>query len=311
MAWGAVAGSVIGGVIAADAASSASDAQVSASNNALGVTQAQYNQNRADNTPYRQTGVNALNRMLAAMGLPQQQQSQTIGANGQPVQASVQQATDYATLRNELKGQYQNNTPDQAEGVATGPTYDEASLNQAIQQEAAKRSAANSAATAQPAAAATTQPTDMASLMGMDPGYQFRQSEGQKGVERSAAARGGLFSGRAAKDLTRFNQGIASSEFGNAWNRLAGLAGVGQQATNQDMAQSTSFANNASNLITGAGNARASGYVGSANAINSGIGNGISQYQNAQYVNALRNNKSTPTATYAPYQYGGSYNPDN
>lgn len=296
MAWGAVAGSVVGGLIAANAASDASEAQVGASRDALGVTQAQYNQNRADNTPYRQTGVNALNRMLAAMGLPTQQQAPTLASNGLP-QASAQQALDYQSIRNGLQDKYLiPGTGPQAEAELRTQQYDEAGLAQAIQAEVSKRTAANAAATAQPAAA-PAQPTDMASLMGMDPGYQFRQSEGAKGVERSAAARGGLFSGRAAKDLTRFNQGLASSEFGSAWNRLAGLAGIGQTATNNDMAQSTNFANSASNLITGSGNARASGYVGSANAINSGIGNGATQYQRAQYINALRTPESTPATT--------------
>jgi len=308
MPWVAVIGSLAGAAIAADSASNAADAQQQASGQALGVTQAQYNQNRADNTPYRQTGVNALNRMLAAMGLPTQQQAPTLGSNGLP-QATAQQSVDYQTIRQGLQDKYAiPGTGAQAEGVDQGQRYDEAGLAQAIQAEVSKRNAANEAATAQPVAQ-TAQPTDMASLMGMDPGYQFRQSEGAKGVERSAAARGGLFSGRAAKDLTRFNQGLASSEFGNAWNRLSGLAGIGQNATNSDMAQSTNFANSSANLITGSGNARASGYVGAGNAINSGIGNGISQYQNAQYLNALR--QPTTSQTYAPYQYGGSYNPEN
>ena len=38
------------------------------------------------------------------------------------------------------------------------------------------------------------------------PGYAFRQQEGQKAIERSAAARGGALSGRALKETERFSQ---------------------------------------------------------------------------------------------------------
>jgi hypothetical protein len=54
-----------------------------------------------------------------------------------------------------------------------------------------------------------------------DPGYEFRRSEGGRGIEQSAAARGGLLSGAAAKELTRFNQDTASDEFDRAHGRWA------------------------------------------------------------------------------------------
>lgn len=84
-----------------------------------------------------------------------------------------------------------------------------------------------------------------------DPGYQFRLQEGQKAMDRSAAARGNLLSGGQAKALTQYNQGMASQEYGNAFNRamqrhsvesarkgdefnrLATMAGVGQTASQQ------------------------------------------------------------------------------
>ena len=52
-----------------------------------------------------------------------------------------------------------------------------------------------------------------------DPGYAFRLSEGQKALERQAAARGGLISGSALKAASRFGQGLASEEFQNAFAR--------------------------------------------------------------------------------------------
>lgn len=116
-----------------------------------------------------------------------------------------------------------------------------------------------------------------------DPGYQFRLSEGMKGLERAAASRGGLLSGRAYKGLMDYGQGLASQEYGNAFNRfqtnrsnklnpLQALAGTGQSATNQVSAAGQNYASGAGSAIMGGGNARASGYVGGANAINDSIG---------------------------------------
>lgn len=52
-----------------------------------------------------------------------------------------------------------------------------------------------------------------------DPGYAFRLAEGQKALERQAAARGGLISGAALKAAQQYGQGLASQEFQNAFAR--------------------------------------------------------------------------------------------
>ena len=52
-----------------------------------------------------------------------------------------------------------------------------------------------------------------------DPGYAFRQSEGMRALERSAAARGNLLSGSTLKGVQRFGQDLASQEYQNAFNR--------------------------------------------------------------------------------------------
>ena len=142
-----------------------------------------------------------------------------------------------------------------------------------------------------------------------DPGYAFRLSEGTKALERSAAARGGLLSGGTGKALQRFGQDLGSQEYTNAFNRyqtnranllqpLQSLAGQGQSTANTignygqtmvgDINQSLSnYGTNASNALIGGANARASGYVGQANALNSAIGTGVNAYQNYQFLKAL------------------------
>lgn len=111
-----------------------------------------------------------------------------------------------------------------------------------------------------------------------DPGYAFRQSEGMKALERSAAARGGLLSGSALKGIQRFGQDLASQEYQNAFNRyqiersarlnpLQSLMGSGQSATNTLTSAAGQAGQNEATNLYNAGQARASGYVGSANAM--------------------------------------------
>ena len=125
-------------------------------------------------------------------------------------------------------------------------------------------------------------------VMGMmDPSYQFRLGEGMKALDRTAAARGGLISGGALKAAQRYGQEFASNEFGNAYNRLASMAGIGQTATNNMGASTGNFGTNAGNLMTGAGAARASGYVGGANALSSGLGQYMNYTQSQNLMNRL------------------------
>lgn len=64
------------------------------------------------------------------------------------------------------------------------------------------------------------------------PGYQFQMNEGVNALDRSAAARGGLYSGAQGKALTEYGQGVANQEFNNRLSTLAGMAGSGQAAGN-------------------------------------------------------------------------------
>ena len=55
-----------------------------------------------------------------------------------------------------------------------------------------------------------------------DPGYKFRRDQGILAQQRNASARGTLQGGGFAKDLEEYSQGLASQEYGNAYNRLLG-----------------------------------------------------------------------------------------
>lgn len=82
-------------------------------------------------------------------------------------------------------------------------------------------------------------PAFSADMMKDDPGYQFRLSEGLKGLDHTAAARGGVPSGAAIKAAERFGQDYASNEFGNSFGRYQTTRGNKLQTylTNQNTDQ--------------------------------------------------------------------------
>jgi hypothetical protein len=49
------------------------------------------------------------------------------------------------------------------------------------------------------------------------PGYQFALEQGNQGLQRSAAAKGGLLSGGALKDISAYNVGMADQNYQNVW----------------------------------------------------------------------------------------------
>lgn len=60
-----------------------------------------------------------------------------------------------------------------------------------------------------------------------DPAYKWQQEQGIQGLTRLAAARGSYRSGSTDADILRFNQGLASQEYNNFYNRLMGLSNQG------------------------------------------------------------------------------------
>lgn len=83
------------------------------------------------------------------------------------------------------------------------------------------------------------------------PDYQFALDQGQGALDRDAAARGSLYSGGHSTDVMKFAQGLASQNYNNYYNRLAGLAGVGQTSANQLGWQGMNMAGNISGLLMG------------------------------------------------------------
>jgi hypothetical protein len=323
--------SVVGGLIGADASEDAADAQAQAAANANALQEKMFNKQVELQEPWRQAGMGGLNRLSYLLGLSptgyggqgsmssgqletaDQIRARLTGAYTRPGTGGATPPPGSTMPNNQWSGgqygqpgaEYGTGGGGQYVAPGTGPTVDSAALDRAVRAEMAKQQAELKKFQAAGANASKNDPLygsllDKFSMddFEQDPGYQFRMDEGMKALERSAAARGGLFSGRAMKDTLRFGQGLGSQEYGaafdrfnvqntNTFNRLASIAGVGQTAANQTGAAAANYGNAAAGNIIGAGNAAAAGRVGGANAISGGIGQGISAYQNNQMMNKL------------------------
>lgn len=151
-----------------------------------------------------------------------------------------------------------------------------------------------------------------------DPGYGFRLKEGLRALESSAAQRGGLLSGNTMRGITQFGQELGSQEYLNAFNRyqaeraarlnpLQSLVGMGQTSantlTNAAGQQGQNLMQNAATM----GNIRASGYMGTANALTNALGQGLNYYQGQQYLDAYK----AANQPIAAGGGGGGYGPSN
>ena len=214
MPWTAAAivgGAVIGGL----ASDSASDKQEDAANRATDISNAQYNQTREDQAPFREAGYSALNRLQELLG--------TGGNAG---------AAGYGSLTRPFTG------------------------------------------------------SDLAS----DPGYQFSLAEGERGIQRQATAAGRNYSGATLRALQRYGQGLASTTFNDAFNRnqvtgnslfnrLSGLSGTGQTATNQVGEAGQRFADAAGNNMIGAANVSAANRINQGNIWGNAANQGLAAWQ--------------------------------
>ncbi len=199
----------------------------------------------------------------------------------------------------------------------------------------------------------------------MDPGYAFREQQGELALQRTAAARGQVQGGGFAKELQGFGQANASQEYQNAFQRFqqstqnrfgnlntvanrgiaaadteganmtgaaryggdittgaakfgdSAVIGANQFAGQSDInaydrtsAQAIAAAQAKGDYLTQAGNARAAGAIGTANAITGGVNGAVGGIQLGQILknpSAGYNRIQPPGSIYAGNFPGGSY----
>lgn len=132
------------------------------------------------------------------------------------------------------------------------------------------------------------------------PGYQFNLSQGLKATQNGYAAQGLGSSGAALKGAATFASGLADTtyqnQFYNALNTYntnlgvqQNLANLGENAAAQTGQISQQVGSNIGQTAVGAANASAAGTVGTANAINGGLGS----LSSGLLYNNLFNNSAT------------------
>lgn len=140
------------------------------------------------------------------------------------------------------------------------------------------------------------------------PGYKFNLSQGLKGVQNSAAARGLGISGAALKGAAQYATGLADNTYQNqfnnylssqqqaynqkvgnqqnTYNRLLGITQLGENAAAQTGAYGTQTAQGIADTTVGAGNASAAAMMNWGNQAN----NAASSIGSMYMLNALMKN---------------------
>ena len=244
-----VVANVGGALIGAAGANSAADKQIQASREADATRERMFNRQVELQEPYRQGGLTAQNRLMTLLGLNPNAGRPAVSGGG--VQTYN---TPYGNIS--LPGMGGRAPATNAQGIVVDPNS--------------------------PDFGKYARDFGMQDFT-QDPGYAFRFSEGQKAIERSAAARGGLQSGSALKAAAQYGQEMGSQEYQNAFNRyqtnrsnqldpLYGLMNTGIGAANNLTKAAGVQGQNQANEINARGTYNASGQVGSANIWGNAIG---------------------------------------
>lgn len=247
-----VGSSLAGAAISSSAAKSAGKTQAAAANRATDTQLQMYGQTRDDLSPYRALGSPASSAYAKLLGLNDNQAGAGMdwdkylndygdiqqgynafaaGGGDQASYAGVGSPQEYAARHYQLKGQQEGRRVQQA---APGSYVD-------------PRQAALEAT----------------------PGYQFARDQGIQSAQRAIGTRG--LTGALAKGIGRFVTGLADQTYGANVDRLKAATEIGANAAAGGGQIGAQVGSNVANTITGAGQAIASGQVGSANAIAQGL----------------------------------------
>ncbi len=340
------AGTAIASSNAANASQRAGQQVAESNAEALKLQKQIYDQNRSDNEPFRQLGMASLGALAGGLGITGYSGGSIAGAptmTGGGYSTGTSGATAIQGVPTIDAVKYLQDNPDAAanfaelrasgrtDPIATDPTSfvmnhwrtdgERRDLPMVTPTATAAESGQVTNSTGQPSGYSdptapsgytmTARP-DYGSLdvstdaFRASPDYAFRVSEGNKALDRIAAASGGIMSGQRYKAASRYNQDIADSEYTDWRNYVTGrydvnrsfnegvyqadranlnnrydtrnatllnLAGFGSTATSNNQNAATNYATTSTNLMTSTGQARADATTGAANAWNQGIGN--------------------------------------
>jgi hypothetical protein len=263
-----VAAGAIGANAQSRAAGRAADAQSQASQAEIALQREQYQDTRNLSRPVAEAGNSARARQMLMQGFSPEEvrsflsQSQSAWAGGPGGTAQNNPAS-----MDELQSRYSSLYRDWQGGDRQGGVRYDNFLDYLNATPGVNTQSLNPAPT--PTQGGANDPNnwvDSWSYESSSPSYDFRMGQGTQALERSAAARGRLFSGATGRALQEYGQNFASQEFENDFNRLGALSGAGTNAQNMTINAGQNYANQAGNALQNAGNARASGYLAQGNA---------------------------------------------
>ena len=308
MAWIGGALSIGGALLQSDSAEDASASQEAGTRAGIEEQRRQYDLNRKDLAPYRNTGSAAIYRLSDLMGLG--------GANapannlerfggGVPVDSFEQLAAQYGAeapkVLEALKQAQLIGGPENGMRVNTADTADVQRILGGFQTNAASNG---------PDSGSLTRKFTLADFWD-DPvtkaSYQFGLDEGTKALDRMGGAKGSRNSGAQLKALARYATDYTGQQAGqsqarfvndqtNLYNRYAGLAGTGQNAANTTVASGTNMANTVGGMLTAQGNARGAASIAGGNAVGGALTGAGNWYNQQRTLNQILNRGGTAGA---------------
>lgn len=260
-------------IFGANATDRAIGAQTSAAGQAADTQRYMFDQARRDQEPWRQAGGGALNVLMGQLGIGGQPAMRDVTPGGGTV--------GHGAIRHD--------------GMSPLDQYDikhDAGLQPGYQSKGYTPSFGGPSGGGSGMGAPEYRSFTMQDFES-DPGYQFRLREGQKAIERSAAARGGLNSGATLKALQGYGQDLASQEYQNAYNRfnadqanrygryqdymnrISSLAGLGQTTATNLGNMGMNLGSNLAQTQIGLGNAIGAANIAQADRVGGLAGMGI------------------------------------
>lgn len=282
-----VAAAVVGGAMSYSASKSAANSQAAAAAQADATQRYQFDETNRLNAPFRETGLAANNRLAHLLGIGRDTSVSTSGMSYEQMlaMADADHRQKYGVGIDDIDQNVANAWKDQMRSAASSG-IDQNSIGG--QWGSLLRNYGQS---------------DAENDYIYQTQKQFGLDEGVKGINRMAAASGGIMNGAVAKALTRFGNDYAGTKLGESYNRfennknstynkLAGVSGAGQQATNQINAAGQNMANNISSNQIGLGNARGASAIAGANSFNNALSSGVNAYQQNQLMKSYANNSA-------------------
>lgn len=295
-------GGIVGGLVGGNAAGDALKAQSQGVGQANQLLERIYNDSKSNLLPFLNNGTAANNQLAYLLGLNPAgnsgskiytendlfDTSQNVWRPNADLYASspeyrraydafvAQHQAKYGTSAATSKG----SNLDNAENQLMGYGFDINAYNKKIQDQQ------RSAAAADPNYGSLLRnfsQSDLDNDVVYNTGLKFGLDQGTQGINRQAAATGGLLSGATLKALTRFGNDYGTTKANDAYNRynnnrqltynmLSRQSNSGQSAANSTNAAAQNYGNQVSNNLVGLGNARGASSIAQGNSYGDALG---------------------------------------